>query len=268
MCVSKWNSIITVLLLLFTRISAFQSGRVLRNGKLQLSSTTENSQNDILEDLICSNELQNVFLLLLKNPTIYPSPEQSTILLNNLNVLAKISSGNDVSKFYQRLVKAGKTIPSFGSMVLDGPLSELSLPKFEVLMTVDPTFLQTATELKESAYSSLLIPNELGVMASATRSSLEIRVKLQVKDILLPLFTTTKIVAAVSLLKTLFLHAILPVTLLYQIALLYGFIDLGYQLSVTGNSHDALANVALTFGIAAGQSFYSFIIKECSMVVV
>lgn len=74
--------------------------------------------------------------------------------------------------------------------------------------------------------------------------------------------------AAVPHLKTLFLHAFLLVTLLYQIALLYGFIDLGYQLSVTGNSHDALANVALTFGIAAGQSLHSFIIKECSMVVV
>ena len=182
MCLSKRDSIFAVLFLLFTRSCAFQSGRVLRNGKIQLSSTTENTQNDIIEDLISSNELQNVFSLLLKNPTICPSYEQSTILLNNLNVLAKMSSGNDVSKFYQRLVKTGKAIPSFGSMVLDGPLSEITLPKFEVLMTVDPTFLQTATELEESAYSSLLIPNELGVMASATRSSLEMRVKLQVKN--------------------------------------------------------------------------------------
>lgn len=181
MAIPRLSKVAVTLLLFIIKSYAFQSVKVPKQGRLRLSSTTENTQNDVIEELISSNEIQNVFTLLMRNPTISLSPEQSTLLLNNLNVLAKISSGNDVSKFYQRLQKAGKAIPSFGTMVLDGPLSELTLPKFEVLMTVDPTFLQTATELKESSYSSLLIPNELGVMASAARSSLEIRIKLQVQ---------------------------------------------------------------------------------------
>lgn len=147
----------------------------------KLSSTAEHNQNDLIEELISSNEIQNVFALLLRNPTIFPSPTQSVLLLNNLDILAKISSGNDVSKFYNRLQKGGKAIPSYGAMILDGPLSEINLPKFEMLMTVDPTILQKATEIDGSAYESLLIPNELGVMSSARRSSLEIRVKLQVR---------------------------------------------------------------------------------------
>lgn len=44
----------------------------------------------------------------------------------------------------------------------------------------------------------------------------------------------------------------------YQIALLFGFMDLGYQLSISGSSHDALVNVALTFGITAGKNFNHF----------
>lgn len=34
--------------------------------------------------------------------------------------------------------------------------------------------------------------------------------------------------------------------------------DLGYQLSISGSSHDALVNVALTFGITAGKNFNHF----------
>ena len=149
--------------------------------KSKLSSTAEQNQNDVIEELISSNEIQNVFALLLRNPTISPSPAQSILLLNNLDILAKISTGNDVAKFYNRLQKGGKAIPSYGAMILDGPLSEINLPKFEMLMTVDPTILQRATEIDGSTYESLLIPNELGVMSSARRSSLEIRVKLQVR---------------------------------------------------------------------------------------
>lgn len=173
----------TVALLLFCfNGNALLSSRAPRHGGFKLSSTTENHHNDIIEEFISSNELQNVFTLLLRNPTVSPSIEQSTLLLNNLNILAKMSGGNDISKFYQRLQKAGKAIPSFGAMVLDGPLNEVNLPDFELLMNNKPDPLRQAMEITEASYQSLLIPNELGTMSSASRSSLEIRLKLQVSD--------------------------------------------------------------------------------------
>ena len=130
------------LLLLLISCYALRTPKFLPRFQSKLSSTTQKTQNDVIEELIKSNDLQNVFTLLLRNPTLYPSPKQSTLLLNNLNILAKMSSGNDISKFYSRLLKGGKAIPSFGVMAADGPLSEVSLPKFEALMTVDPNFLQ------------------------------------------------------------------------------------------------------------------------------
>ena len=168
------------LLLLLISCYALRTPKFLPRFQSKLSSTTQKTQNDVIEELIKSNDLQNVFTLLLRNPTIYPSPKQSTLLLNNLNILAKMSSGNDISKFYSRLLKGGKAIPSFGVMAADGPLSEVSLPKFEALMTVDPNFLQKVSEMDQATYDSLRIPNELGVMSSASRSGLETRVKLQV----------------------------------------------------------------------------------------
>ena len=168
------------LLLLLISCYALRTPKFLPRFQSKLSSTTQKTQNDVIEELIKSNDLQNVFTLLLRNPTIYPSPKQSTLLLNNLNILAKMSSGNDISKFYSRLLKGGKAIPSFGVMAADGPLSEVSLPKFEALMTVDPNFLQKVSEMDQVTYDSLRIPNELGVMSSASRSGLETRVKLQV----------------------------------------------------------------------------------------
>ena len=168
------------LLLLLISCYALRTPKFLPRFQSKLSSTTQKTQNDVIEELIKSNDLQNVFTLLLRNPTVYPSPKQSTLLLNNLNILAKMSSGNDISKFYSRLLKGGKAIPSFGVMAADGPLSEVSLPKFEALMTVDPNFLQKVSEMDQVTYDSLRIPNELGVMSSASRSGLETRVKLQV----------------------------------------------------------------------------------------
>lgn len=168
------------LLLVLISCYALRTPKFLPRLHTKLSSTTQKTQNDVIEELIRADDLPNVFTLLLRNPTIYPSPKQSTLLLNNLNILAKMSSGNDISKFYTRLLKGGKAIPSFGVMAVDGPLSEVSLPKFEALMTVDPTFLQKVSEIDQATYDSLRIPNELGVMSSASRSGLETRVKLQV----------------------------------------------------------------------------------------
>jgi hypothetical protein len=171
---------VAILLLVIIGCYALRTPINVKRTASRLRSTAEQNPNDALEELISCNELRNVFTLLQRNPTLVPTAEQSTLLLNNLNIFAQVTKGGEVAKFYSRLQKGGKAIPSFGSMVADGPLSEINLPKFEVLMTVDPAFLQAVSEMKQSTYESLLIPNELGVMPSTSRSSLEIRVKLQV----------------------------------------------------------------------------------------
>jgi hypothetical protein len=171
---------VAILLLVIIGCYALRTPISVRRTVSRLRSTAEQNPNDTLEELISCNELRNVFTLLQRNPTLVPTPEQSTLLLNNLNIFAQVTNGGEVAKFYSRLQKGGKAIPSFGSMVADGPLSEINLPKFEVLMTVDPAFLQAVSEMKQTTYESLLIPNELGVMPSTSRSSLEMRVKLQV----------------------------------------------------------------------------------------
>lgn len=149
---------IVVFSLLFVGYESFQCP-VGKNGqrnsmKLELLKNSApkvkiSKSNDVLDELIASNELENAFTLLSRNPMLIPSKEQSIVLLNNMNLLAKVSGSDDVSKFYGRLQKNGIVIPSFGAMSTDGP-NEVDLPQFEALMSADSGYLQRATNIKVS----------------------------------------------------------------------------------------------------------------------
>jgi hypothetical protein len=104
---------------------------------------------EVLDDLILSNELENAFTLLSRNPMLIPSMDQSIILLNNLSILAAMSGKDEVNKFYNRLQKNGIAITSFGAMTTDGP-NEIDLPKFEALMNANSGYLHRATNIKVS----------------------------------------------------------------------------------------------------------------------
>jgi hypothetical protein len=187
-----WKTLILCFILV--RCEAFRPALIRQRYLFESRVATQKSE-DVIKELIVKEDYENIFKLLRRNPLLVPSKEQTILLLNNLNVLAKISNGSDVSKFYNRL-KKGTGIPSYGSMGVDGPLTGMGLPKFENLMKNDPSYLQQSSGLSEDSFESLSIPNELGVMSSACRSSLEIRVKLQVE---LPLLLTLLITIIIPL---------------------------------------------------------------------
>ena len=164
----------------FVPADAFKSlstnSRVIRARSLNMITLPTGSEDDYLGELIQQNELASAFSLFLKDPSMKPSKEQTKLLLNNMDVLANNFPMENVGKFYGRLQKIAVTssaeaiVPSFGSMSVDGPLSQMNLPQFESIVAVEPEILYQGMGIDADIFNRLKIPNEGNVESSAAHT--------------------------------------------------------------------------------------------------
>lgn len=90
-------------------------------------------------------------------------------LLNNLDYVTQ-QGGFPVEKVYSRLAKHNVLIPSFGKMLLDGPISDLDLPQLELMFHTHPDLLLDKFGISCESIQALKIPHIMDGDPSSHRS--------------------------------------------------------------------------------------------------
>ena len=148
-------------------VNAFKlstTSRVIRTRTRSLNMITlpTGGEDDYLGELIQQNELASAFSLFLKDSSMKPSKEQTITLLNNMDVLANNFPLENVAKFYGRIQKLSVTssdviVPSFGSMSVDGPLTQINLPRFESILAFEPEILYQGMGINDDVFHRLKV---------------------------------------------------------------------------------------------------------------
>ena len=212
-------------------VDAFKSlstnSRVIRTSTRSLNMITlpagGEKNDDYLGELLSQKEMVSAFSLFLKDPSMKPSKEQTKLLLNNMDVLTNNFPLETVGKFYGRLQKIA-VVPSFGTMSMDGPLSQINLPRFESILAFEPEILYQGMGIDAEVFNRLKIPNEGNTDSSAAHTKEDLALK-----------CTT--------------------------AMVYTLLNFGTGLATTGDVSVALIHVATT--LALGTFLLVIYISQC-----
>ena len=183
-----------------------------------------------------------------------------------MDVLANNFPLENVAKFYGRIQKLSVTssssdviVPSFGSMSVDGPLTQINLPRFESILAFEPEILYQGMGINYDIFHRLKVNTTLSPpsFSNATPSNQSF------------LRTNTILTRGYPFLLVVLLFLQIPnegivessaaqtkedLSLKCTTAIVYTLLNFGTGLATTGDVRIALMNVAAT--IALGNFHY------------